>query len=371
MRILIVSNSSWNVKNFRGGLIRHLISAGHEVWSLCPEDTVKLIELERLGCCVMGLRNVDARGKNPFRDLKLLLELKSAFTKIMPEVIISFTPKINIYSGMAAAWLRIPLIANITGLGSAFSESIGLPRYIRMMYNMGLRSAKFVAFHNEYDLQYFLQHEIIRKEQGVHIPGSGVNTEEFAPARKIGSVRRFLFIGRILPEKGIVPFLEAALSLHSMYPDVQWKVVGYRGESWIKGLIEKCSACSSISIEKFTDNSREAFEWADAFVLLSRREGLSRSLLEAMSMQRIPVVSDVPGCRDVVEHNISGIVMNSQDTPALARQMEELIRMDVASVQMMSMAARERIIHSYADKIIHLKYVQLIQTLSINPNHHG
>ncbi|MFN8278771.1 MAG: glycosyltransferase family 4 protein [Saprospiraceae bacterium] len=371
MRILIVSNSAWNIRNFRGGLIRHLISVGHEVWSLCPEDTVTLIELESLGCQVMGLRNVDARGKNPIRDLKLLLELKSAFFRIMPDLIISFTPKINIYSGMAAARLRISLIGNITGMGSTFSESLGFPRYIQSLYRMAMRRAQFVAFHNQDDLQYFLEHGLIQSNQGVHIPGSGVNTEEFAPVRRIESVRRFLFIGRILPEKGIVPFLEAALSLHSIYPEVQWKVVGYRGETWIKGLIDRCSGCSAISIEKFTDNSREEFEWTDAFVLLSRREGLSRALLEAMSMQRIPIVSNVPGCRDVVEHNLSGIVMHSQDTAALVQQMEELIRMDADSVERMSKAARARIIQSYADTMIHAKYDQLIQSLATNSVIHG
>ncbi|MEO6692416.1 MAG: glycosyltransferase family 4 protein, partial [Saprospiraceae bacterium] len=368
MKILFVSNSSWNLYNFRRPLISALIMDGHEVSCLCKESKTKLSLINELGCKIVAeLEHVNPRIKNPMADFFLMRELFKKYKDIKPDVIFLYTPKLNIYGGIVARILGIQYINNITGLGSEFTRKMRLPFYIKLLYRWSLRKAIRVISHNAHDLDYLISNGICKKENSEVIPGSGIDLEYFTSERKIKSVVNFLFSGRFLEEKGVIEYLEAAIFLSSRYSHHIWNLVGDNygvGSRRIDKLIEKAKLISNIRMYEFTDNIKQYYEAFDCFVLPSYREGLSKSLLEAMSMERIVIASDVPGCREAIKQGVNGFLMASQNTIELTNIMEKVIHLKESEIEKLCMEARAQVKNVFSKQIIVGLYKSIIQGLA-------
>ncbi len=365
MKILFISNSSWNLYNFRAPLIKFLKQHNHDVTCLSKEHRVKHIKLEKWGIQSVDLKNIEPRGKNIFTELRLICELQARIKEIKPDLILCFTPKINIYTGLIALILGIPVINNITGLGSAFTDKGKLPLYIRILYKLGLRNSKAVIFHNDDDRNYFNKLNIVSANNSLVINGSGIDTNYFNSYRKVTKVRKVLFSGRLIKEKGVIEFVQAAIHLAMLYPDVNWIIVGDNNEVESPEVdlellrFQKTDNCSIFS---FTNEVKKYYEETDCFILPSYREGLSKAMLEAMAMSRVIIVSNVSGCRDAIKNEVNGYLCEARNTHSIISILEKVFQLNSAQIDSITEQARRAVIENYSQEVICKRYSEVINS---------
>jgi len=361
MKVIISINTTWNIFNFRVGLIKALQSQGYQVFAISPTD--KYVErLEEIGVQHISVK-LDQKGINPFKDLNLIRQYYTIFKSIRPDLILSYTIKPNIYGNLAASRLKIPTINNISGLGTLFINS-NMSSYIgKMLYKIGLSSSKHVFFQNQDDKYLFIQSRLTSDKNSSLIPGSGVNIKYFKSNRITNKGKRFLFSGRLIGDKGIIEYLEAAIIVLKKFPDVEFLLAGELGVNnktaisvdILNGYIEKNSQLKYLGK---SDNMLELLKTIDVMVLPSYREGLSKSLLEANAM-KIPIItSDVSGCRDIVTHGYNGFLCKVKSIDSLAASMEEIIEITEEARHEMGLNGRIRIEKFFSeDKVIkHYSY---------------
>ena len=219
-KILINVNSSWNVFNFRLGLIKFLQSEGYEVIALAPKDEyVNYLESAGVKCFNISLNQ---KGVNPITDFILFLKYLRMFNKIKPNLILSYTIKPNIYGNFAASILKIPTINNISGLGTLFIKTNFISSIGKILYKLSLKSSKHVFFQNNTDLKLFIKSRLIKSYNCSVIPGSGVKTSVFKQNKKTNKGEKFLFVGRLIGDKGVFEYLESARQVLIEYPNLEF-----------------------------------------------------------------------------------------------------------------------------------------------------
>lgn len=321
-RIVVSANLAWNLVNFREALIRALIDQGFDVVAAAPPDSAMEQRLVAMGCTFAAIP-VDAKGLSPLRDLATLAAYARLFRLVRPVAYLGWTIKPNVYGALAAARLGIPAFPNVSGLGTAFIRRNLLTRLVKQLYRTGFRRAPAVFFQNADDRDLFLAEGLVRPGQARLLPGSGVDTVHWTPPSGPRPPRgHFLMIARVVADKGVREYAEAARLVKARWPQARFRLLGpldvanrtaiaeaeVRG--WeAEGLIEHLPA---------TDDVRPALAEADFIVLPSYREGLSRVLLEAGAMARPAVTTDVPGCRDVVRDGFNGYLCAPRDAASLA-----------------------------------------------------
>jgi glycosyltransferase involved in cell wall biosynthesis len=363
--VLISINASWNIVNFRSGLVAALRRAGYRVAALAPADShsARLVEL---GVDYRPIE-MDTHGTSPLADLRLLWLYHRALRRLRPDVFLGFTAKPNIYGSLAAHALGIKVINNVSGLGTAFIRQGLLTRIVAGLYRLALRRSATVFFQNDEDRALFVAGGIVRPEQARLLPGSGVDLERFSPAAgRSGPSDGFTFLlaGRLLWDKGVGEFVEAARIVRKEEPGARFQLLGFLGAAnpaavapgdvaaWAgEGLVEYLGE---------TDDVRPFIAAANCVVLPSYREGLPRSLLEAAAMARPLIATDVPGCRQVVEHGANGFLCAPRDAPSLAKAMLEMLRLPPARVQAMGAAGRAKAELVYDEKLVSSRYLEAI-----------
>ena len=332
LKIIVFANTSWYLYNFRQTLMVFLKDKGYEVIALAPlDDYSKRISSN-------GIRfipiEVDSKGTNPIKDFILFLRLYRIFKDELPSAILTYTPKPNIYASLAAKMLYIPVINNIAGLGRVFIDPGLITRITRTLYRIALRKSYKVFFQNDEDLSLFVMAKLIDKQIAERIPGSGVDTKKFSPVEvvKEDNCFAFLLFARMLWDKGVGEYVEAAKNLKEKYPNVKWKLLGFLDT-------QNPSAVSSKQMQQWvdegivnylgtTDNVPAFLGEADCVVLPSfYREGVPRSLLEAASMAKPIITTDSVGCREVVDNGVNGYLVQPRDAVDLAEKMEQVINM--------------------------------------------
>ncbi len=312
MHILITANTAWNIWNFRRPVVDMLVGIGHRVTVLAPLDDF-VSDLESLGCRVCALE-MSVKGLNPIADIKLQHRFKGIFHAEKPDVVLSYTIKNNIYGARAARAQGVPFLPNVTGLGTAFMSGKLLQTVAEQLYRRSFRKLPKVFFQNEDDRDFFLSRSLVRPDQALLLPGSGVDLTHFAPAEMptFEDPPVFLMIARLLRDKGVVEFVNAARVLRVIYPEVRFQLLGAIGR-------EKRNAIDSMTLDNWvaegvieylgtTNDVRPAIEAASCVVLPSYREGAPRALIEPSAMARPEIAKNVPGCRAVVDNNVSGFI---------------------------------------------------------------
>ena len=354
-RVVIAGNCAWNVLNFRAGLIRALQREGYEPVVLAPLDPASAARVAELGVEWLPV-SIDRAGLNPVADLRLLLQYRRLLKRLSPVAYLSFTIKPNIYGSLAAAALGIAALPNVSGLGTVFIRRGPLQRAVVQLYRLAFRRAPTVFFQNRDDLKLFVERRLVRVGRARLLPGSGVDLDRFAPVPLPPDPVTFLFIGRLLGDKGLRELAAAARVLRGERQDIRIQLLGpmdpgnrtaiTRAEldRWIgEGIVEYLGETSDV---------RPFVEQATAVVLPSYREGLSRSLLEAAAMARPLVVTDVPGCREVVENGVNGFLCPAHEPGALADAMRRLAELPAERRSAMGMESRRKVEQGFSESVV-------------------
>lgn len=343
--MLVASNTAWNLAHFRQPVIERLLAEGYAVIAAAaPDNSVE--RLRALGCEFRALP-VDSGGRSPLNDFRLLAAFVRLIRGSRPATLLTFTVKPNIYGGLAARLNRVPTIATVTGLGSAFLAGGALAKLVAALYRLALSGAQAVLFQNPADREQFVGNGLVKPERTRLVAGSGIDLERFSPASLPANPRfTFLLVGRMLRDKGVAEYAEAARILRDEGLDPVLRIVGERRP-------DNPSAVPEFELRRWIDDGlvehhppvadiRAHVAEADCLVLPSYREGLPRSLLEGMAMARPVIATDVPGCRDVVEPGVNGLLCAPRSADDLARAMRDMMSLDARQRQ--AMGARGRAI---------------------------
>jgi len=363
MKIAIVLNTSWNIYNFRSGLVTALLNEGHEVVAIAPRDEYS-DKLVNLGCTYSEVK-MDSRGANPLKDIALTYELYRIYKHHQPDVILQYTIKPNIYGTFAATLLKIPVINNVCGLGTAFLNKNLVSWIAITMYKLAFRFPKLVFFQNKDDRDFFLESKIIRAAQTDVLPGSGIDLQKFIPVTKtIGKPFTFLLISRLIHDKGILEYIEAIKLLKSKGIDANFQLLGQLDTKHARGisskLVNQWIEQDVVEYLGSVDDVRKFINNADCVVLPSYREGTPKSLLEAASSGKPIVATDVAGCNNVVEDGVNGFLCKSKDANDLALKMTNLMSLDEQSLNKMGKASRKIAVSRFNENIVIDKYLSSI-----------
>ncbi|MBX7535472.1 glycosyltransferase family 4 protein [Qipengyuania sp. GH1] len=357
LRICITVNSAWNIWNFRLPLIQALLRDGHEVVVLAPADEC-VRNLESTGCRFEYLP-MDRKGLNPFVELRFLWRIARKFREIKPDLILGFTVKNNVFGALVAAWLKIPFVPNVTGLGTAFMSSAALRAVTVRLYSYCFRHCPHVFFQNEDDQALFIELRIVDAEKTTVLPGSGIDLRAFPytdlPHNNGGT--KYLMISRLLRDKGVIEYVEAAKLVKPYAPDIQFLILGdfdaenrtaisrHDLENWQNsGVIKHLGRASDV---------RGYIAQVDCIVLPSYREGAPRTLIEAAAMGRPIVSTDVPGCRSVVDEGKSGYLCEARSPRSLADAILRFESLDQEARARMGRAGRQKMEREFSvDKVI-------------------
>lgn len=366
MKILLLANSGFKLANFRAGLIQTLISEGHELVGAVPHDDHKS-RLEAIGVRVIDLP-MDATGTSLLHEADLLWRILDLTRRERPDAIFGYTIKPNIYGALCARILGIPFIPNVTGLGSVFDDNNFLAGTVKRLYRTAFRRCPRVFLQNPEDLEMFVCGGLARREQVELLPGSGVDLNNFAHAPLPGRETQvtFLLVARMLRDKGVEIFAEAAELLHRRFPQVAFQLLGPYGTGKASGLneadIARLTESGAIIYLGEADDVRPFLTAADCVVLPSfYREGTPRSLLEASAMGRPVITTDMPGCRDTVKSEISGYLCVARDTQSIADAMENFILLSDIDRQVMGMAARSHMVEYFDEQLVIDSYRQALK----------
>ncbi len=363
---IISINSSWNVINFRSGIVDALRVAGWRIVVLTPSDEWSS-RLEEIGAEHVAVA-MDSRGLSPRQDLALLFRYRRELKRLNPQIFLGYTAKPNIWGSLAAHSLGIPVINNVSGLGTAFLASGILQRIVMMLYRVALRGSRVVFFQNADDKELFLASGLVRSEQARLLPGSGIDVDYFDPAsfplRAIGPFT-FLFVGRLIGQKGIYEFVEAARMVRREMPDVQFKVLGFLdAENRSAVTREEVTAWQregSIEYLGSAEDVRPYIADADCVVLPSWREGLPRTLLEGAAMARPLIATAVPGCRQVVSHEVNGLLCAPRNPASLAQAMVQMLGLSDYERAAMGDAGRLRVKQDFTESAVVGSYLSAIE----------
>ena len=380
MKVLIALNSAWNLLNFRSGLIRALVADGHTVVLAAPSDE-HVPALQALGARFINLP-MSTHGINPLSDMALLWRFVLELKHERPDVLMVYTAKPNIYGSLAAHALGIPVVNNIAGLGSAFIKGGWLALVLTTLYRLALTSSKRVFFQNPDDCRQFVDIGLVRAAQCAVLPGSGVDLKRFQPVplpslemseervAQIANDRHFVFllVARLLKDKGVQEFAEAARLLKPKYPWAEFILLGFKDAQNPNAVTEEQLASWQdkgwVTYWGSSSDVREPLALADCVVLPSYREGTPRSLLEAAAMGRPLVATDVPGCREVVQHGVNGLLCRSRDAQDLADQMQVILQMPAEQLAQMGQASRQFVEDRFDEQRVIDAYLKVLDELS-------
>ncbi|MDE6386317.1 MAG: glycosyltransferase family 4 protein [Lachnospiraceae bacterium] len=356
-RVLILTNSSGGLYDFRNEFVQALLSR-NEVYISMPDD-VKEKELEAQGCQIIKT-DINRRGINPLEDLKLYRTYSRLMKELKPDLVITYTIKPNIYGGFAAARRRIPYIATITGLGGAFDRTGILLKLIVTMYKTGLKKAACIFFQNEENRGIFQRLGITAKKTRM-VMGSGVNLErhryEEYPA---GEETHFLFVGRVMKERGILEYIAAAKTLHS--DKVFFDIMGYCDEDY-QDMLDRLEQEGIVRQIGFHTEVHPYLTAASAIVVASFHEGMSNALIEGAATGRPVIASNISGCLEAFEEGRTGFGFTPGHEDELIRAMEKFLALSYEERAQMGRLAREKMEREFDRKLVTGEYMDEVRLI--------
>ncbi len=347
-------------------VIRKLVAEGYEVTVIAPVDKYIHYKKEFPDIIHVPLKKLDRDSINPFKDLRLTMELNSIYKKIKPDTILHYTVKPNIYGGIAAHLNNIPSIAVVTGLGYAFIHNGYIETITKILYRLTSRFHKKVIFENIDDRLLFVDEKLIKENQGISIKGCGLDATHFSPFPNgiVKSQTTFTFIGRLLYDKGIKEFVEAAKIIKSKYSNVNFWLVGEIDDKnpaavkkddlmrWVKDEI--------VIYHGATNDVRSFIAASDCIVLPSYREAIARSITEGMAMEKPVITTDTPGCREAVDDGENGFLVPIKNAKALAAAMDKFHLLDADRRHEMGVQGRKKVMAEFDDKLIANEIIAII-----------
>jgi glycosyltransferase involved in cell wall biosynthesis len=372
LRIALVCNTAWAIYTYRRGLLRMLIEQGAQVSIIAPRDRTFPL-MEEMGCRCVDLP-VASKGTNPRDDLKTLMALYREYRATRPHIVFHYTIKPNIYGTIAAKLAGVPSIAVTTGLGYVFIQQSGTANIAKKLYKLAFRFPREVWFLNKDDRQAFIDQKLlVHPDRARLLHGEGVDLADYAfqPLPRANPQTEgffFVLIGRLLWDKGVAEYVEAARRIRAKYPYVRFQLLGPVGvdnpsaitldevQAWQReGVIDYLGEATDV--RAFIDN-------ADCVVLPSYREGVPRTLMEASAMGRPIVATDVPGCREVVENGVTGFLCEAKSADSLTQQLERMLLLSHAARAEMGVAGRAKVTREFDENGVVERYKGTIRAIT-------
>lgn len=350
MKILILANHHIGLYRFRKELINELLKDNQVIVALPYGENVEYFK--KIGCDYIETR-LERRGMNPFKDLRLLLKYCSVLIKEKPDLVITYTIKPNIYGGLACRFFRIQYDVNITGLGTAFQKNGLFNSLITFMYKLGLKKAKTVFFENIENKQLFIGKKVIKPDQACLLNGAGVNLDYFnVQDYPIDSeTTKFLYIGRVMREKGIDELFEAMQLLLKNSVNCMLNIVGECEEDYSKQIL-KYESEGWLNYQGLQNDVRPFIKEADCIVLPSWHEGMANTNLEASAMGRPIITSSIHGCLEAVEDGVSGFLCEKKSSESLYSAMKKFIDLPYEKRKELGLAGRRHMEKNFDKNII-------------------
>lgn len=358
MHFVVTANTSFNIANYRAGLVKRLMNEGHKVTVVAPIDDYT-DQVHKFDC---GFREIklSQKGQNPFIECLVIFQYWRIFRELSPDAVFSFTAKSNLYAGIAARFCSITSLPTVTGLGVAFYGGAQRVKIVKLLYRVAFRRAAKVFFQNPEDRHQLLSLRLLSQQQAELVGGSGVDANyfSFAPFSKCHEAKKsFLMITRLLRQKGVEEFCNAARTLSKKYPTVEFRIAGAFDEGNPDSIspkeLEEFRREGTVEYLGHVRDVRPIISAATAVVLPSYyNEGTPRSLLEAGAMGRPLITTDHRGCRDTVLPNKSGFLIPPKCTDSLVSAMEKFIEMSFDEIEVIGQASHNFIVANFAERDI-------------------
>ncbi len=361
-KILVLTNNIGGLHSFRKEVMKAIFDAGYDVYISEPDDDERVKYFEEIGCHIIKTE-FNRRGMNPLADMKLMFKYRKMMKQLKPVAVLSYTIKPNVYGGMAARLCGVPQIANVTGLGDALENGGGLQKLTVSLYRFGIGNAKQVFFQNKSNRDACIKYGIANESSKL-LPGSGVNLQHHIyqeyPADD-GKVR-FLFIGRLLKDKGIEEFFETAKAIRSKYPNTEFQILG-RVEGPYQPRLDELTKAGVIRHLGSTSDVRPFIGAVECTIMPSYHEGMSNVNLESAANGRPVITTDVPGCRETVDDGKTGFLVKAKDVDNLVSVIERFLQLPHDQKALMGLNARKKVEREFDRQIVVDAYLTEIKNI--------
>lgn len=367
-KIAVIENGLFSTYTMRDGLMQFLLKEGYDVTIITHTNSF-VSQVEKTGLKVI---NIGSGNLNPVKVSKYIFNLYKALKKIQPDVCLTFSIRPAIWGNFITRYLKIPTVTNITGVGPLFTSKNFAYRIARFIYGSALSKTKKVFFQNFDDMNLFLEKKFVTDDIAERIPGSGVDYQKFSPINfeeKQNENFIFLFIGRLIKDKGIFEFVEAARTIRKKYPNILFNVIGpfwhqnLRSNTITKADLQNWITEGIIDYQGEKKDVRKFIAEADCIVLPSYREGTSNILLEAASMEKPIVTTNTTGCKEIVDDGVTGFLCNVKDSKDLTEKMIKILLLSPVQRNTMGKKARQKIIKEFDKQIVLKAYLKAIDEI--------
>ena len=366
-KVVISNNDCKYIFLFKRNLIEALLEQGFSVTVVAPKDDFSH-RIRETGADHYPVI-LDTHSMNPFREILTFVSMYRAYRALKPFVNLVFTIKPNIYGTLAASLLKIKTINNITGLGSSFLQSGINQTVIKILYRLALRVSSKIFFQNPEDRDLFVRQNLVEIRKTILIPGSGVDIDRFKPIQEDSQPGKcvFLMIGRILVDKGVLEYVEAARMIRDRCDGASFLLLGScdsgNSSAIDRQRVMKWHEDGTIEYLGEVGDVRPIISSSDVVVLPSYREGMPRVLLEALAMEKPVIGSDAPGCRSIVEDGVNGYLCKIKDAKDLAHQMQKMILLSDFERSEMGKNGRNTVVSEFDEQIVIKTYIETIGSI--------
>lgn len=361
MRILFLANDDEGLYKFRKELIETLLK-DNDVFISLPYG--KYVEnLKDMGCSYIQTE-FERKGTNPVKDIKLISFYKKIIKDTKADVVLTYTVKPNVYGGLACQATNTPYLVNITGLGSALENPGILQNILIVLYKLGLRKARKVFFQNETNRDFMINKNIVSKEKTTIIPGSGVNLNEYKlldyPSNETTD---FVYIGRIMKEKGFGQYIDAAKYIRNKYPNTRFHICGAYEDDY-RQEVEELVKDDVVIYHGSVKNMVDIYSLIHCTIHPTYYpEGLSNVLLESLACGRPIITTDRPGCKEVVEDGINGFIVKQKDSDDLIKQIEKFLNLSLVERKQLGLNGRDKVEKEFDRKIVINTYLEELRNI--------
>jgi len=368
-KIAVIENGLFSTYTMRDSLMQCLLKEGYDVTILTHTNSF-VSQVEKTGLKVI---NIGSGNVNPVKVFRYIFNLYRALKQVQPDICLTFSIRPAIWGNYITRYLKIPTITNITGVGPLFTSKNFAYKVARSIYRSALSKTKKVFFQNFDDMELFIEKRFVKKEMAERIPGSGVDYQKFSPIHsneKSQDNFTFLFISRLIKDKGIFEFVEAARILRKKYPLVLFNVIGpfwsqnLKSNTITKSVLQNWITEGIIDYQGEKKDVRKFIAEADCVVLPSYREGTSNILLEAASMERPIITTNATGCKEIVDDKITGFLCEVKDSVDLANKMEKMLLLPGQQRESMGKNARQKMIREFDKQIVLRAYLKAIRDIT-------
>ena len=359
--LVLINDSSWTY-NLRKELLEKLLKEENKVIIVCPIGEYTE-ELKKMGCEFINT-SFSRHGKNIIKDFKLLINYIRTIKFIKPDIVLTFTIKPNIYGGMACRLLKVPYLVNITGLGTALENKSFMQKILIYLYKIALKNVNCIFFQNEENKKFFLEKGFNLKNSKL-IPGSGVSLDRFQLQEYPFEDKNinFVFISRIMKEKGIDQYLEAAKFIKNKYPNTNFHICGFCEDNYMK-ILKEYEKKDIIDYHGMIKNVQEFLKNIHCTIHPTYYpEGMSNVLLESCASGKPIITTNRSGCKEIVDDNINGFIINQRDTKDLIEKIEKFLKLSWEEKKEMGLNGRKKMENQFDRNIVIDSYLEKINQI--------